>query len=200
MAAKSSASTSTGGSVDCHVVSPSLLKMFETQKSGYKPRPKFLLGLGEPFEPNPWDLDCTEDHTMLQAAEEQLSKLSTSTSRWASPKSTIRLQQIREGGVPRNTKSRLVSFCLGSVDLLPCNKSYQGWRATVWNTFIESKSSKLPVLNLGVATNFTFNFNLGKDPWSWTLDITFELFFFSCFLMYILCTIVNVHDESSKEN
>ena len=85
MAAKSSASVSTGGSIDRHVVSPSLLKMFETPKPGYKPKPEFLLGLGEPFEPNPWDLDCAEeDDTMLQAsqaAEEQLSNLSTSTSR-----------------------------------------------------------------------------------------------------------------------
>ena len=83
MAAKSRASVSTGGSIDRHVVSPSLLKMFETPKPGYKPRPEFLLGLGEPSERNPWDLDGAEDDTMLQAsqaAEEQLSKPSTSTS------------------------------------------------------------------------------------------------------------------------
>ena len=110
MATKSSAGVSTGGSIDRHVVSPSLLKMFETPKPGYKRKPEFLLGLGEPFEPNPWDLDCAEeDDTMLQAsqaAEEQLSKPSTSTSRWASPKSTVRLQQIREGGVPKSTKKQ----------------------------------------------------------------------------------------------
>ena len=110
MAAKSSASVSIGGSIDRHVVSPSLLKMFETPNLAYKPRPEFLLGLGEPIEPKPWYLDCVEeDDTMLQAsqaAEEQLSNLSTSTSRWASPKSTVRLQQIREGGVPKSTKKQ----------------------------------------------------------------------------------------------
>ena len=62
MAAKSSASVSTSGSIDRHVVSPSLLKMFKTTKPGYKPRPEFLLGLGEPFEPNPWDLLCAEEN------------------------------------------------------------------------------------------------------------------------------------------
>lgn len=70
-----------------------------------------MLGLGEPFEPHPWDLDCAaseEEDTMLQAsqaAEEQLSKPCTS-SRWGSPKSTVRLQQIREGGVPKSTKKQ----------------------------------------------------------------------------------------------
>ena len=111
MAVEYSASASTGGSIDRHVISPSLLKLFETPKPGYKPRSEFLLGLGKPFEPNPWDLDCagTEDDTMLQAsqaAEEQLSKLCTSSSRWGSPKSMVRLQQIREGGVPKSTKKQ----------------------------------------------------------------------------------------------
>ena len=110
MAAKSSASTSTSSSVDHHVVSPSLLRMFETPKLGYKPKPEFLLGLGEPFEPNPWDLDCAEeDDTMLQASQtvkEQLSKQSTSSSWWGSPKSTVRLQESREGSVPKSTKKQ----------------------------------------------------------------------------------------------
>ena len=69
-----------------------------------------MLGLGEPFEPNPWDIaNEDDDATMLQAsqaAEEQLSKPCTSSSRWGSPKSTVRLQQIREGSVPKSTKKQ----------------------------------------------------------------------------------------------
>ena len=83
MAVKSGANASaSGGAIDRHVVSPSLLQQFETPKPGYIPRPEFLLGLGEPFEPNPWDLASEDDDaTMLQAsqaAEEQLSDCSKS--------------------------------------------------------------------------------------------------------------------------
>ena len=111
MAVKGGSSASaSGGAIDRHVVSPSLLKQFETPKPGYIPRPEFLLGLGEPFEPNPWDLASEDDDaTMLQAsqaAEEQLSKPCTSSSRWGSPKSTIKLQLIHEGGVPKSTKKQ----------------------------------------------------------------------------------------------
>lgn len=100
LAANSSASSSIGVSIDHHVVSSSLLKMFETPKSGYKPTPESLLGLGEPIEQNPWEVDCAAcevENAMLQAsqvAEEQVSKLCTSSIRWGSPKSTVRLQQI----------------------------------------------------------------------------------------------------------
>ena len=70
MTMQSSASAS--GSIDRHVVSPSLLKLIETRQSSTKPKSKFLLGLGEPFEPNPWDLDCAgnkEDDDMLLASQ-----------------------------------------------------------------------------------------------------------------------------------
>ena len=104
-------STSAGGSIDCHVVSSLLLKLIKTRQPGTKPKSEFLLGLGEPFEPNPQDLDCpgSEDDAMLlasQAVKEQLFKPCTSSSRWGSPKSTDRLQQIQEGGVPKGTKKQ----------------------------------------------------------------------------------------------
>ena len=108
MAVKSGANASaSGGTIDRHVVFPSLLQQFKIPKPGYIPRLEFLLGLGEP---NSWDLASEDDDaTMLQAsqaAEEQLSKPCTSSSRWGSPKSTFRLQQIREGGVPKSTKKQ----------------------------------------------------------------------------------------------
>ena len=70
MAVKGGSSASaSGGAIDRHVVSPSLLKQFETPKPGYIPRPEILLGLGELFEPNPWDLASEDDDaTMLYAS------------------------------------------------------------------------------------------------------------------------------------
>ena len=74
------------------------------------PKPEFLLGLGVRFEPTPWDLASkNNDATMLQAsqaAKEQLSKPCNSSSQWSSLKSTIRLQQIRQGGIPESTKKQ----------------------------------------------------------------------------------------------
>ena len=69
MAAEYSASA-TCGSIDRHVISPSLLKLLEIPKPGYKPRSEFLLGLGEPFEPNPWDLDT--NHSLRATAATRL--------------------------------------------------------------------------------------------------------------------------------
>ena len=62
---------------DRHVVSPSLLAQFGTPPPGKKPKHDFLLGLGEPFEPNPWDcnsasIDDTDLLMALQVAEEEI--------------------------------------------------------------------------------------------------------------------------------
>ena len=67
-----------------------------------------MLGLGEPFEPNPWDLGSEDDDaTMLQASQAaEVPTICTSSSQWGSPKSTVRLQQIHEGGVPKSTKKQ----------------------------------------------------------------------------------------------
>ena len=64
-------------SIDRHVVSPSLLAQFGTPPPGKKPKREFLLGLGEPFEPNPWDCDSDSinDADLLmasQVAEEEI--------------------------------------------------------------------------------------------------------------------------------
>lgn len=79
-------SASASGSIDHHVISPLLLKLIETRQPCTKCKSEFLLGLGEPFEPNPWDLDCAgseDDDAMLlasQAVEEKLFKPGTSSS------------------------------------------------------------------------------------------------------------------------
>ena len=98
--------------IDRHVISPSLLKQVELSSATFKPKRRFLFGLGEPFEPNPWDLDSSdseEDSTFLLASqiiEEEVSKSCERSNRWGSPKSSARLQQVREGGVPKTTKKQ----------------------------------------------------------------------------------------------
>ena len=75
MARRINTSSGASSSIDRHVVSPSLLKSIDSEIQRPS-RPEFILGLGEPFEPNPWDLDCPEDDDAMlqasQAAEEQL--------------------------------------------------------------------------------------------------------------------------------
>ena len=69
MARRINTSSGASSSIDRHVVSPSLLKSIDSEIQRPS-RPEFLLGLGEPFEPNPWDLDCPEDDdAMLQASQ-----------------------------------------------------------------------------------------------------------------------------------
>ena len=41
------------------VVLPSLLAQIDA--TNHKPKRRFLLGLGEPFKPNPWDISDNED-------------------------------------------------------------------------------------------------------------------------------------------
>ena len=75
MAVKSGANadaSASGGAIDHHVVSPSLLQQFETPKPGYIPRPEFLLGPGEHFEPNPWDLASEDDDATTPYEPQQL--------------------------------------------------------------------------------------------------------------------------------
>ena len=63
--------------IDRHVISPSILAQFGTPPPGKKPKREFLLGLGELFEPNPWDCDSAsiDDAELLmasQVAEEEM--------------------------------------------------------------------------------------------------------------------------------
>ena len=48
-----------GGYFSRVVVSQSLLAQIDA--TNRKPKRRFLLGLGEPFEPNPWDISDSED-------------------------------------------------------------------------------------------------------------------------------------------
>ena len=51
-------SNARSGYISHEVVSSSLLVQIDTSR---KPKRRFLLGLGEPFEPNPWDISDSED-------------------------------------------------------------------------------------------------------------------------------------------
>lgn len=97
-------------SIDRHV--PLLLAQFGTLQPGKKPKCEFLLGLGEPFEPNPWDCDNDNinnaDLLMAsQVAEEEIPECKPQPStRWGPPTSTIQLEKIRKDGIPKSTQKQ----------------------------------------------------------------------------------------------
>ena len=94
-----------GGSFSRVVVSPSLLAQIDA--TNRKPKRWFLLGLGEPFEPNPWDISDSEDdekHFLMvsQMAKKELAQSKPQSSdRWGSPKSSSKLYQLRKDGIPK---------------------------------------------------------------------------------------------------
>ena len=69
-----------------------------------------MFGLGEPFEPNPWDYESDDDEVMLMAsqiAERELPESKPqSSSRWGSPKSSTKLEQIRKDVILKSTKKQ----------------------------------------------------------------------------------------------
>ena len=85
-----------------------------------------MFGLGEPFEPNSWDYDDNEvdDADLILASQNVESMLRTkviepssshsessvkktvSASRWSSPKCSVRLEKIRQDGVPVATQKQ----------------------------------------------------------------------------------------------
>ena len=79
-----------GGYISREVVSASLLAQIDTNR---KPKRRLVLGLGEPFKPNPWDISDSEDDEKdflmaSQMAEKELTQLKPQSSdRWGSPKS-----------------------------------------------------------------------------------------------------------------
>ena len=88
------------------------MAQFGTPPPGKKSKREFLLGLGEPFEPNPWDCDSAsiDDAELLmapQVAEEEMSECKPQQStQWGPPTSTIQLEKIRKDGIPKSTQKQ----------------------------------------------------------------------------------------------
>ena len=88
------------------------MAQFGTPPPGKKPKREFLLGLGKPFEQNPWDCDSAsiDDAELLmasQVAEEEMPERKPQQStRWGPPTSTIQLEKIRKNGIPKNTQKQ----------------------------------------------------------------------------------------------
>ena len=119
------------------VISQSLLDSIEDPPEGWIPPKKFLLGLGHPWEPEPWD-SCYDDDdadadfiaasqqfesTMSQTSESfngcvtaTTTKTTTATSlakskRWGPRQSSTDLVEIRNAGVPPKTRMQ-TNWCL----------------------------------------------------------------------------------------
>ena len=76
------------GYISREVVSPSLLAQIDTSR---KPKRRFLLGLGEPFEPNPWDISDSEDDEKDFLMASQMAKKELTQSK---PQSSHFLQDV----------------------------------------------------------------------------------------------------------
>ena len=104
--AKSKAS---GGYISREVVSPSLLAQIDTSR---KPKRRFMLGLGEPFEPKPWVISDSEDNEKdflmaSQMVEKELTQSKPQSSdRWGSPKTSAKLNLLRKDGIPKSTQKQ----------------------------------------------------------------------------------------------
>ena len=96
-----------GGYFSHVVVLQSLLAQIDA--TNCNPKRRFLLGLGEPFEPNPWNIsDSEDDETDLlmasRMAENELTQSKPQLSdRWGSPKSSAKLDLLRKDGIPKST-------------------------------------------------------------------------------------------------
>ena len=98
-----------GGYISREVVSPSLLAQIDTSR---KPKRRFLLGLGEPFEPKHWDISDSEDDEKdflmaSQMVEKELTQSKPQSSdRWRSPKTSAKLNLLRKDGIPKSTQKQ----------------------------------------------------------------------------------------------
>ena len=75
------------------------------------PTKEFLLGLGQPWEPDPWEGDDEAKERVLVAASQHINELVTklhsnkdSSSRWFSPKCNEKLKKNRQDGIPKQTQ------------------------------------------------------------------------------------------------
>ena len=96
-----------GGYFSHVVVSQSLLAQIDA--TNCKPKHQFQLGLGKPFEPNPWNIWDSEDDEkdFLMASQRAKNKLTQSKPQssdpWGSPKSSTKLDLVRKDGIPKST-------------------------------------------------------------------------------------------------
>jgi len=86
------------------------LLLAQIDATNRKPKRRFLLGLGEPFEPNPWpDIsDSEDDEKEFLMASQMVEKEHTQSKqllsdRWGSPKSFAKLDLLRKEGTPKST-------------------------------------------------------------------------------------------------
>ena len=79
------------------------------------PPKESLLGLGQPWEPDPWECDDEAEECVLVAASQHINELVTklhsnedSSSRWSLPKCDAKFKKIRQDGIPKQTQNRLI--------------------------------------------------------------------------------------------
>ena len=111
------------------MISPSILsRIGKLPSENWVPPKEFLLGLGQPWEPDPWECDDEAEESVLVAASQHIDKLVTklhskeepqhinelvtklqskeeSSSRWSSPKCDEKLKKIRQDGIPKQTQA-----------------------------------------------------------------------------------------------
>ena len=104
------------------VISQSILTRIELPSENWIPPKEFLLGLGQPWEPDPWEYVDEDDDNALLATSQGIDKLVNRTveakvlteeldskrqsSRWASPKCDKKLKKIRQDGIPKQTQKQ----------------------------------------------------------------------------------------------
>ena len=96
------------------MISPSILtRIGKLPSENWVPPKEFLLGLGQPWEPDPWEYDDEAEESVLVAASQHIDELVTklhskeeSSSRWSSPKCDEKLKKIRQGGIPKQMQKQ----------------------------------------------------------------------------------------------
>ena len=121
MTDKSSESLSPDYCITGPAITPSLLAKIKPPPEEWKPPRKFLSGLGQPWEPEPWECEDSEDEELLKDASmllEDTPKAPASTlkkkvcdSRWGSPKTSSDIKSIQKAGIPSKTIQQ-TEWCL----------------------------------------------------------------------------------------
>ena len=85
----------------------------------WKPPKEFLLGLGEPWEPYPWDYDSDDEIKPVAVPD--------TSGRWRAPTSSKELDKLRESGAESDTKTNsLDCIYMASVGHIPPRKFDRG--------------------------------------------------------------------------
>ena len=105
-----------------------LSRIGKLPSENWVPPKEFLLGLGQPWEPDPWECDDEAEESVLIAASQHIDELVTklhskkepqhinelvtklqfkeeSSSRWSSPKCDEKLKKIRQDGILKQTQA-----------------------------------------------------------------------------------------------